>query len=100
MVATGLMDNTLSISDIDNFDNSAWIYPVPAKQGILNIHIPADFTSHEYGINIIDSFGRMITSKTYYNRTIELNVSDLYPGLYFIRIMTDKGDQTKRIVIE
>jgi len=100
LAATGLKDYTLSVSDHGNLREPVWVYPVPVIGGNLKISIPEEIFSGEYLTNVFDSHGKLVKSNVFYDIESNLNISKLSPGFYLIRIITDKGIYTKRIVIE
>ena len=83
-----------SISTIDS-QNQFSIYPNPAKEKI-NIHLA---TINSGKIFITDNTGREISEKDFNGNDVELNVSIIPTGLYFLSVQSEKGIFNRKIVI-
>ncbi|MDR4988229.1 MAG: C25 family cysteine peptidase [Bacteroidales bacterium] len=70
------------------------LYPNPVRS---TLHVESNETIRQ--IRIIDLNGQLIQSYPVNNRSIELNVSELFTGLYFVEIFTDTGVTTRRVHI-
>jgi len=80
----------------DNVLNSQVnIYPNPVEN-ILNIENNSYFTITS--IHIYDSLGRLIVSEN--NPTRQIDVSNLTSGLFLVKMETDRGIITKKIIKE
>ena len=92
-----IRENANGIEDI--LENQITIYPNPAKERIF---IETPF--HIESVEITDLSGRNFFSSTINNEVSEqnqsLNVSSLPTGIYFVKIMTDKGLIVKKVVKE
>ena len=72
------------------------IYPNPAK-GMLTIHNSSGVAT----VKLYDLRGRLLKQRSIGSNTVQqIPVRDLKNGLYLIRIQSDKGILTKKIVIE
>jgi uncharacterized delta-60 repeat protein len=82
---------------IDNVDAASFqLYPNPTEN-ILNIEVESNTEHRESQIQIIDMQGRtMMTSKFEGNTTI--NISDLAPSMYQVRIVSGASSAVKRFV--
>ncbi len=79
----------------ENIAGKIAVYPNPAKE-ILNIH-------SEYGINSIKIFnftGQLVANKQVNGKVFRINTSQFDSGVYLLRIETDKGIVSDRVVIE
>ena len=76
-----------------NDSNALVIFPNPVNN-VLNIK--ATDISNIQGVKIIDLQGKVVLEKT--NNSI--NVSTLAKGLYIVKIVTDKGEVTKKFIKE
>ncbi|MBI9055179.1 MAG: T9SS type A sorting domain-containing protein [Bacteroidales bacterium] len=71
------------------------IYPNPA-QDKLNIDLNNNFEMYTY--SIFDSYGRIVSNKSTYESSID--ISNITPGIYFIRITnSDNATTTKKFII-
>lgn len=84
-----VLDGLISSSEVS-------IYPTPAHESVY-IEIANATPSL---ITITDSFGRTIRSEEVFGQKVNLNISDLKGGAYFLKIDTDKGAVTKRLIIQ
>ena len=86
--------NTLNINE-NILADKIKIFPIPASN-IIEIKT-AQKLEIEY-IEIIDIRGKLI--KSYKNNLEKLNISDINSGMYILRIKTENGILTTKIVIE
>lgn len=84
--ALGVNDQTL--------ENAIRIYPNPASD-YINIAVSDSQTI--LAINCYDIFGKKVIKTT---QNEQVDVSKLQSGLYFVTIETDKGQLTKKIIIQ
>lgn len=82
---TGLTENTA-------LNHQVTLYPVPSK-GLVNVELPAN-------INITSIEAYDITGKLVTYSTKENHITLPSAGLYVIRINTDHGLATKRVIVE
>ncbi len=69
------------------------IYPNPVEN---NLYINAQERINE--INIYNIMGINVRNEQCTMNNVQLNVSDLNSGIYFVKIMTDKGETVKRFI--
>jgi hypothetical protein len=100
LVINGLKDITSSINEKLTERNPILIYPMPSTDGIINIELLNNYNSDNYILHIFNINGKMLTDIVYTENKISLDISHLSPGIYFIRIQTDKEHFTQKIVIE
>ena len=91
---------TSNAPNINNKEASIQIYPNPAKNNINISSINEDEAFEK--IIFIDQSGKILKTQTFedrYLRTYDLNLS-VVPGIYFIKVITNKAIVTKKILIE
>lgn len=73
------------------------VYPNPAEN-ILNVKVPKDVkVSQTY---LVDAKGIIVFQSTETSNTQKIDVSKYAKGMYYLAIITDKGMQGKKIIIE
>lgn len=73
------------------------IYPNPTSD-VLNISVGESVLK---SVNVLDNSGRNILKENSSNKKdMNLNVSHLTPGVYFVQVSTSKGTFTKRFVVK
>ncbi|WP_299890602.1 T9SS type A sorting domain-containing protein [uncultured Lacinutrix sp.] len=95
---TNFIENNLSISDFDI--NSFSLYPNPAKD-IVTIKLNS-IVNGETSIDVIDIQGKRIINKVLSNQTqeLQLNVSNLEAGVYFVKLKNNDNETIKKLVVE
>ena len=85
-----------NVDVIPNLDRTIDIYPNPASE-LVTILIPE--ISSKVKVSIISSEGKTVHSETIENTSTQVDVSNLYPGVYILRF--DFGDAivTKRLIV-
>jgi hypothetical protein len=76
------------------------VFPTPANN---KINISGSFPNGEINLNLLDISGKKIKTKiqSAENRNlIEMDVSDLNPGLYLLKIAGDNLNFAQKILIE
>jgi photosystem II stability/assembly factor-like uncharacterized protein len=73
------------------------IYPNPSNSKITITAM--DELQNETKVSIYNVQGEVILSNTFQN-TIEITTSSLSKGIYLVKIQTDKGIETKKLIIE
>lgn len=77
------------------------IYPVPVRDGQLNIRIPESF-GNVSSVAVYTLLGSLVKQTGPYNATgepVQLSLGDLSAGVYFIRIYTQSGEIVKKVNI-
>ncbi len=70
------------------------MYPNPAKNSItVNCENSTE-------INIYSIDGKLVLQKAVQNPVNELNISTLTDGIYMLKVVTDKGTVTRKLVKE
>lgn len=88
-------DTSTGINSLIINEKELIIFPNPASNYII-IDRTSDFSISE--IKLIDIFGKEV--KTFESSDKKLNVSELLPGQYFLRIKTENGILVKKIMKE
>jgi len=78
----------LSLSDIN-------VYPIPTT---YNLTVETE-NNELIILNLVDVNGKLIVSKQF-NTSINLDLSQIEKGIYYLNLNTDEGKLTKKIVIE
>jgi len=81
-----------SIKDLEDFEVK--VFPNPARNTLF---VEANMTITD--IHIIDILGRPVISVKVQDMQNELDVSNLHNGIYFIRVFTDRGVKTIRVMV-
>lgn len=69
------------------------VYPTTSKYGLFNLVIETD-APESFRIEALDMLGRVQFSQTMASQTQTFNLSTLPSGAYFIRIITENGQQS------
>ncbi len=88
---------SLSLEPIDNNYVYYTVYPNPTTGNIL---INSGIQNQKAVISIYDMYGRSIYSCTTKTFPLQISLIGNKPGLYFVKITTDKNIYTKKIIIE
>jgi hypothetical protein len=95
----GISDTTVNI--VDNVPEKAdiKIYPNPANS-VLNFDFSQNYNTKNSKIEIVDIHGKtMLKSRPNFSTT-QLDIKELNPGLYIVKIQNSKTLITRRIVIQ
>jgi len=90
-----VVDPLLAVADIIS-EKSVTIHPNPATNSvIISLEEPL-----EGDIRVFDTSGKLVIYQAdrSFSRSNELNISDLQNGVYFIRINSEKGIITKKLI--
>lgn len=85
----------VGISEINGLSSSIQIYPNPARS-FLQIENASN--TEIRSIELFDIGGKKI--KTFNKTHMNLNITDINSGTYFLRIATNKGELAQKVVIE
>lgn len=86
-LVTGISDSSC--------EDQITIYPNPATS-ILTLLFPSNY--HQFELTLFDDKGKLIRKQTASGNIIQLNISDLTRGIYFIQIVSDNQVTTKKII--
>lgn len=94
--ASPLVEGTVGI-DESEFGSNLSIYPNPATSQVT-IALPKSINAE---IRIFDLTGKLVVfeAQTLVNSKHIINISSLSPGAYFIRINSEEGSATKKLLI-
>jgi hypothetical protein len=73
------------------------IHPNPVDRGELNVVMPAD--DYAAQIQILNSAGQVVFTGTTTSSNSTVNVSDLPKGIYFVRVLSNSGASSQKLVI-
>jgi hypothetical protein len=92
-------ETTLANPDFD-IKNKVNFFPNPAEN-FLQINL-GNWNTSKYAISMIDVNGKLVLQKTYERpRLIEMvDVSQLNKGMYLIKLQSEEGEVSKKIIIE
>lgn len=95
------IEDAIAVSGIkkSSGENQISVFPSPANE-VINIELPGK-TSGPVEISLMDAFGKKIRSvnATKGNSIFQMNVGDLAPGIYFIRVYSGNGNEAIRKLI-
>ncbi|MFB9052750.1 glycosyl hydrolase [Formosa undariae] len=86
----------LSIND-NSISPQFAVYPTVITNGVFNVSIPENVKTNNIELSIYSISGQLV--KKVSNLFLEVNVSHLSSGLYLIKINSDLGSVTKKIII-
>lgn len=98
MVATAMIDESVAVSDLVGLSDLI-IYPNPATD---MVNVDAVFeTSEPIELSLFDVVGRRVfyENKVAQQLNLQINVKDLASGTYFIRLSTDKGAISQKLIV-
>lgn len=81
-------------------ENSVTLYPNPAKE-VVNVQCTMNNVQFDVTeVEVYDVFGKIVRTVQWADghSPMQINVSDLADGMYFVRVTTDQGVVTKRFV--
>ena len=84
-----------NIENISRQQNAVKIFPNPAKD---NISIRSDLKIEQ--LIIYNQMGQLVYQTQPTDNTLNVDVSDLEHGIYFIRVQTNEGAMLQKIVVE
>jgi len=94
-LANGIWYVSLEVFKEDLSADQICVYPNPASE-IINIqNLDADTK-----INLFDSSGRLLYQSETHNSDVDIDISKLNSGLYFIELQSLEGKVTKKIIVE
>ena len=94
-IQTNVAETTYAILSTEQFetDRNITIYPNPTKDNVI---ITAN--NRIKSIELYDMQGSILTKENYNSKNVSLNMSNQAAGIYFIKIKTDKGVKTEKVV--
>lgn len=92
-----ITESPVTIGNLNKEDMFS-IYPNPATSKIILSNLNA---SAQTNISISSSDGLMLIQNIYHNQEkIEMDISALSAGIYIIKIQTNKGVETKKLIVQ
>ena len=76
-------------------EESLFLFPNPAS-GELHIVLPVSFSSGETTIEIFNLVGQRLIQYHAHGNSVTINVGQLSPGNYFVKVVSDQGKMTSR----
>jgi uncharacterized Ntn-hydrolase superfamily protein len=92
----GLCSITTGVKEFHTNQNPVQIYPNPTS-GEINIGQLEDANT---SIEVFNSVGELVITKPLENQQTRIDLGALPKGLYFVRVITQKGSVTKKIIRE
>lgn len=74
------------------------IYPNPVTSG--RIYISTEQNSNSREVEIYDMLGKKVYEITLYGNSKEINISNLNPGIYLIKVKENSASATRKLVIK
>lgn len=74
------------------------IFPNPVSNG--RIYISTDQNSNSREVEIYDMLGKKVYEITLYGNNKEINISNLNPGIYLIKVKENNTSATRKLVIK
>jgi hypothetical protein len=93
-IVVTVISNAVSVNE--KIKPEVRIYPNPADEFI----IIESYNERIIGVDMFDVSGRIVNRFTAKNEKYTINTSGVQRGIYFVRIFTDAGPFTKKIVVE
>lgn len=94
----------MSITIIDDKIGTEFIvFPNPSRNGLFNVQCPSNTEMENLKLDVYDSFGKLVYSETTSLKNgmlINLNISDNARGIYFLKLTTNEGVFTKKILYQ
>jgi|GEM_PF-1169784 len=96
--STGLMDNVFATTKF-NKNDFVKMYPNPATNQITISFIEKE--SNPFSVEITDFMGKKIISQSYENqKDTTIPIESFSKGIYFVKIITKKGESIEKIIKE
>ena len=74
------------------------VFPTVITNGVFNWSVSEEVDKSNINLTIYNTAGQLV--KEVQNPNSEVNVNKLSDGLYFVKINSDLGSVTKKIIIE
>jgi len=100
------INDTIWLKLNDVFCNATAIHPVDPGKSLSIFPNPAhkiftvDFPGHSYDLILFDALGKIVFIRNSVHEKTELNTSNIKPGVYFLRVQTNKESVTTKISIQ
>jgi hypothetical protein len=97
VTATATVGSQLGLTDLSGVNFS--IQPNPSS-GIFQIIFANEITDLSTKLEIVNVLGQKIITKKVESKMIDINITEHEAGVYYIKIITDKGISIKPIIIK
>jgi hypothetical protein len=87
----GLKENKNSLNDV-------LVYPNPTE-GILNVQLEM-LNENDVKIQLLNTLGQVLINETPINKHSTFHMADFNSGIYFVKIISDKGTKVVKVVKE
>ena len=89
---------TFIVNSINELNEIAFnVYPNPSNS-VINVAC-LSFTKNPTTLEITNTLGQVILSKTLTNNNTQINISDFVEGIYYITLKTDNKKTTQKLII-
>ena len=95
--ATATVGSQLGLTDLSGVNFS--IQPNPST-GIFQIIFEGDVNGIVANLEIVNALGQKIVTKKVDSKTIDINITEQNAGVYFVKLITEKGTSIKPIIIK
>jgi len=93
-------DNTVSASNLEIENHATKVYPNPATNQ-LTVEFQKRISYESAILTLSDISGRNVCNRTISNMaTVQLDVSKIAKGLYFLNILQGTENQTTKVIIQ
>ena len=96
------LTNINGINDIDKKELAFNLYPNPSNS-VINVELMAELVTEQNRnttINITNTLGQSVFSKTITENNTQLNISNFIKGIYFITLKSNNKISTQKLIIE
>lgn len=96
------IEQTVDAPHVLGEENKVKLYPNPTN-GMINLEVELAKLSDRVEINLIDASGRILQRNVYQvfkEGRFSYDLSNLSPGLYFVRIQTEAGIRTEKLFLQ
>ncbi|MBP6335337.1 MAG: T9SS type A sorting domain-containing protein, partial [Bacteroidia bacterium] len=90
--------SVIGIEDLLSIDYPITIFPIPATQEI-RVHSAQKYPNIDVTFSVINLLGETIHKRnTIWSNEISLSIQSLTPGIYFLKMESERGDIVKRFI--
>lgn len=85
--------------ELEILNDKLTVFPNPANE-ILNVEILKELKIKDYKLEIVNVLGQLVREEELKETNVRLNIEELKEGIYFLKISTEVGVLSRKIVIE
>ena len=90
-----------TVSTVNSHEFKATVFPNPTSDKLItNISVPDGELIEGFSVRLFDSQGRLIFANTVYSSRLEIDISTLASGTYFLRINAENQVSDIKIIKE